>query len=158
AGALLVAEGSWLAELVRGALYVPRGFFKILLTPRLWPAAALPLLVNVVVFALVSFFVVHFVRDWSERYLAPHRFDDWHNAWWIAARIVHAVAWVAYYLAPIMLPLIVAWLVGAFPFSLLFRVIFAPLATIVSERTEQLVLELPQARAPLDLGALASSM
>ncbi|MBI3723961.1 EI24 domain-containing protein [bacterium] len=159
AGALLVPEGSWLREIFRGASYVPRGFWKILTTPRLWPVAALPFLVNVIIFVLVSWLVVHVLRGWLEGYVNPHRFDNWTGLWWgIASWLVWGAAELVYHLAPIMVPLIVAWLIGAFPFSLIFRIIFAPLATIVSERTEQIVLDLPQAKEPLDLGSLAASI
>lgn len=158
ASALHVPAGSLGKEFLRGAAYVPRGFVRIFTTPRLWAVSALPLVLNIILFALVTYAGLALIDTFAKTYSAADALQDWHGWWTIAAYIIKFIAYIAYYLKFLMIPLLTAWLMGAFPFSIVLRALFMPFSTMVGERTEQIVLDLPQAKQPFHLGELQASI
>ncbi|MEZ0229853.1 MAG: EI24 domain-containing protein, partial [Planctomycetota bacterium] len=158
AAAMLVPEGSPTREFFRGAAYVPRGFVAILSRPKLWPVAALPFLLNIVIFVLVTYAGIFLIKTFSMQYSDAKALSDWTGWWAIAAYIVKFLAYISYYLGFVMVPLLTAWAMSAFPFSIVLRAIFMPFATILGERTEQFILDLPQAKEPFNFAALQASI
>jgi uncharacterized protein involved in cysteine biosynthesis len=146
-------------ELLRGAAYVPRGFLTILTRPRLWAVSAIPLLLNIIIFVLTVGLTIYVLNDWLIKETAPGALEQWKGFWWGAlAIIIEVLGWLGRVASWIIIPLLTAWLMGAFPFSIILRAIFTPFATIVGERTEQVILDLPQAKEPFHLGELGSSI
>ncbi len=158
AAAMLVQEGTALREFFRGAAYVPRGLMTILARPRLWPVAALPFLLNIVIFVLVTYAGLALIKTFSLQYSDAKALSDWTGWWTVAAYIIKFLAYISYYLGFVMVPLLTAWAMSAFPFSIVLRAIFMPFATILGERAEQLILDLPQAKEPFNFGALQAAI
>ncbi len=161
AAAMLVPVGTPWREVFRGALYVPRGFVTILARPRLWPAAALPLLLNIALFAVVWWFGMWVIEKTLQPLTSTEALPDWNGFFWTcAAYVVKFIAWIATATLTrwLFLPLVVAWAMTAPPFSFVLRALFAPLSTIVGERTEQLVLGLDQAKLPFNFGEFQASI
>jgi len=155
---MLVPVGSPWREIFRGAVYVPRGFFKILSSPRLWAVSAIPLLLNIIVFALVTYAGFKLVDLYAVQYSKADALSDWHGWWGFVAAFLKAVAYLAYYLKFLMMPVLTAWLLSAPPFTFIMRAIFMPFSTMIGERTEQIVLALPQAKQPFHFGELQASI
>jgi uncharacterized protein involved in cysteine biosynthesis len=160
AGANLVPEGVFVTELLRGASYVPRGFFKILLTPRLWATAALPSFVNVIIIVLLWFLCWGALEHFLGQYASSESLPTWTGWWKVLAYVIHFTAYVATsgVTKVVMVPLLLTWLMTAPPFTFILRAIFAPLSTIVGERTEQNVLDLPAASKPFNLGDVQTAI
>jgi CysZ protein len=151
AAANLVPVGMPWKEFFYGAAYMPRGFFKILVSPRLWPAAAIPLILNIIIFACVAVGGIWLLNHALTPLASPDALPDW-NGWWVIPKyIIKFLGMAVGYLSWAMIPLLTAWLMGAFPFSLLLRAMFTPFATMVSERTEQVMLGLETAKQPLSV-------
>lgn len=146
AASRLVPVGTSGREFLRGASYVPRGFFMILSSPRLWPTAILPLLLNILIFGLVVAGGIWILNHALQPLASPEALPEW-SGWWIIPKyIIKFTANAAGWLSFLMVPLLTAWLMSAFPFSIILRAIFMPFATLVGERAEQITLELPSAK------------
>ncbi len=138
---------------------MPRGFWQIFTTPRLWGVAAIPLVLNILVFVGVWLLTYFVINDWLIKQTDANAHPDWTGFWWQSlAWILMMLGFVARAAAFLLIPLITAWLMSAFPFAVAFRAIFAPFATMVGERTEQIVLDLPEAKERFDFGKLHASL
>jgi uncharacterized protein involved in cysteine biosynthesis len=157
----LVPGGSFVREFFRGASYVPRGAVKIITTPKLWAVSALPLVLNVAIFLLVYYVILRFLVGSLEHYASPEATKTWTGVgWWIVGTVLWALGNLvaSTVFKVVVIPLLLAWLMGAFPLSVILRTIFAPLATMVGERTEQVTLGLDAANEGFHLGALQASL
>jgi CysZ protein len=151
AGAGVVPAGSWFVELIRGVSYLPRGALKLLATPALWPAAVVPLLLNVLT-VLGVFLVCWFVIvPWLGQYDSLAELEDWTGwLWGSLSYVVVGLSTLAEYALPVLLPLLSSWLILAFPFNLLYKLLFMPVMELLTEATERRVLSLEE-DAKLDL-------
>lgn len=159
AGEHLVAPGAWSRELLRGALYVPRGFFRLLRSPSLWKWAVVPLILNIVVI-LLSFLLAGNLAEWLEGKTGAGALRDWEEAgrlWWTLSYVVWALGWVASKLVWVVVPLLSTWLIVAFPFGIIYKLLFMPFMELMTESTERLVLGFKEDQ-PFDFGRIYSNL
>jgi CysZ protein len=142
AGADLLPAGTWKRELLRGASYLPRGAFRLLRTPALWKYAVVPFILNVLVL-IAAGFVAYWAGEWIVSKADDQALASWKSAggfWNAMSYVVFFLAVIARVLAFIILPLISAWLLVAFPFNILYKIVFMPFMELLSEGTERVVL------------------
>ena len=155
AAAMLVPRGSVTRELLRGAAYVPRGAWRILVTPKLWLVSLVPFIFNIAFMYGMWKLADVFVVDWFDRHTSIEAFENWHGFWAFAAFVLRFLGALVHVGAIIMVPICAAWLMTTPP----FRVIFAAMSTLVGGRTEQLVLQPPgKPVAPFNLGAFQAAL
>ncbi len=153
AGRLLVPHVEWWREVLRGASYLPRGLFRVLRSPSLWKFAIVPLLLNLLVL-LLAFWIAGYVRNWLALQTGAGSLGSWEAAgwgWWLLAKIVFLLGWVAQWLSFIAIPMIMTWLITAFPFNLIYKILFMPFMELLTEATERIVLRIEEHQA-FDLG------
>lgn len=159
AGEHLVPSGTWTRELIRGALYVPRGFFRLLRSPSLWKWAVVPLILNIVV-VFLSLWLASSLADWLVGKTGAGALKTWEDAgglWWVLSYVVWALGWVASKLVWIVLPLLSTWLIVAFPFGIIYKLLFMPFMELMTESTERLVLGFHEDQ-PFDFGRIYSNL
>lgn len=159
AGELLVPSGRWTAELLRGASYLPRGFFRLLRSPSLWKWAAVPFLLNVVVIAL-SFWLASSLAGWLETKTGAGTLKAWEDAgtlWYVLSFVVWALGWVAAKLVWVVVPLLSTWLIVAFPFGIIYKLMFMPFMELMTESTDRVVLSFNEDQ-PFDFGRIYGNM
>ncbi len=159
AGEHLVAPGAWSRELVRGALYMPRGLFRLLRSPSLWKYAVVPLILNIIVVVL-SFLLADRLAEWLVGKTGAGALRAWEDAgglWWVLSYVVWALGWVASKLVWVVLPLISTWLIVAFPFGIIYKLLFMPFMELMTESTERLVLGFDEDQ-PFDFARIYSNL
>lgn len=157
AGELLVPTGTWTRELLRGALYLPRGFFRLLRSPSLWKWAIVPLILNIAV-VILSFVLANSLHDWLVANTGAGALKDWTGLFWgPLSYVVRAIGWVASYAVWIILPLISTWLIVAFPFGIIYKLLFMPFMELMTESTERLVLGFHEDQ-PFDFGRIYANL
>ncbi|MCW8139779.1 MAG: EI24 domain-containing protein [Planctomycetota bacterium] len=142
AGELLVPSAAWTRELLRGAAYLPRGFFRLLRSPSLWKWAVVPLILNIIALS-AAFTLAYFINRWLGINTGPGSLGSWKDAgglWWALSYVVQALGWVASWLVWFALPLISTWLIVAFPFGIIYKLVFMPFMELLTESTERVVL------------------
>lgn len=159
AGADLVPPGTWKRELLRGATYLPRGAFRLMRSPSLWKYAVVPFLLNVLVL-VVAAFIAYWAGDWLIGMANEGALKDWEAAgglWKAMSYVVFFLAIIARVLAIVVLPLIMAWLLVAFPFNILYKIVFMPFMELLSEGTERVVLQVNTDK-PADFGKVYANL
>jgi CysZ protein len=159
AGALLVPQGTWIRELIRGATYLPRGFGRLVISPSLWKWAVIPLVLNILVVVL-SLVVAYQLVGWLQNQTSATALQSWADAgglWWIMSKVVWVLGYVATWLVWIMLPLLSTWLICAFPFSILYKLLFMPFMELMTESAERLVLKFDEDQ-PFDFGRVYANL
>lgn len=156
AAAMLVPQGSLVSELFRGASYVPRGAWRILVSPKLWLVALVPFVFNVAFMYGMWKLTEVFVVDWFDTHTSVQALQDWNGLFWgFLALVLKMLGLIVHWLSFIMVPLFAAWLMTTAP----FRVIFAAMSTLVGGRTEQLALQPPTRPVePFDLGKFQAAL
>ncbi|MCO5166902.1 MAG: EI24 domain-containing protein [Planctomycetes bacterium] len=142
AGELLVPAAPWTRELLRGAMYLPRGFFRLLRSPSLWKWAVVPLILNIIA-VVISLWLASFIAQWLTTKTGAGALNAWEQAgwlWWALSYVVWALGWVASKLVWIVMPIISTWLIVAFPFGIIYKLIFMPFMELMTESTERIVL------------------
>ena len=140
-------QGGKLAELFRGLSYVPRGLFKLVRTPGLWPIAAVPLLLNVLVVISVFLVTWFLIVPWLGRYDSLAELESWTGwVWGPLAYVVVGLSTLGTYAAPVLLPVLGTWLILAPPFNLLYKLLFMPAMELLTEATERRILGLADTR------------
>jgi CysZ protein len=158
-GEHLLLPRSWMGELLRGATYLPRGFFRLLRSPSLWKWAVVPLVLNILVVGL-SLWLATWVAYWLETKTGAGALKTWEDAgglWWIMSYVVWALGWVASKLSFVILPIISTWLMVAFPFGILYKLLFMPFMELMTESTERLVLGFNEDQ-PFDFGRIYGNL
>ncbi|MEZ6188389.1 MAG: EI24 domain-containing protein [Planctomycetota bacterium] len=142
AGARLVPGKGWLRELFRGMTYLPRGAGRIVRSPSLWKYSIVPLILNLVAVGL-AFALAWVLSGWLVELTGPDRLESWTGWFW------YSLSWVVYFLGLIaraavfvVVPLLALWLIVAFPFSLLYKLVFMPFMEMLTEATDRAVLEI----------------
>ena len=150
AGARLVPRGSLLRELARGAAYLPRGAFEILVRPRLWKWAAVPTLLNVLTI-LGALYLAGLADAWLEAQTSAEALADWTGWWWGSLSwVVRGLGALGGLLSWLLIPLLATWLIVAPPLSILYKILFMPVMELLAEGTDQLNVGLVD--VPFDLG------
>ena len=135
AGEHLVVTAPWTRELVRGALYMPRGFFRLLRSPSLWKWAVVPLVLNILV-VLLSLLLAYNMAEWLQDKTGAGALKAWEEAgglWWVLSYVVWALGWVASKLVWVVVPLLSTWLIVAFPFGIIYKLLFMPFMELMTE-------------------------
>ena len=141
AAAFVVPRGGALKEVLRGVAYLPRGMFKLVRSPSLWPIAAVPLLLNILVVALTFVLAWFFVLPWLEHYDSLAELSDWNGWLWGTLKyVVVGLSNIGAYAAPILLPLLSTWLIVCPPFKLAYVIMFMPAMEYLGEATERRIL------------------
>jgi uncharacterized protein involved in cysteine biosynthesis len=137
AGQLLTPHHGWWKELLLGASFLPRGALRVVTTPALWKFAIVPLLINICAIAL-SLALAYFLCDWLEKATGQHALQDWTGwLWGSLAWVVGALGLVARILAWLLMPVLAACLIVAFPFNLIYKLMFMPFMELLTEATER---------------------
>lgn len=144
AGQHLIGGKSWLREFMRGAGYLPRGALRIVRSPSLWKYSIVPLVLNLIAVVL-AVGLAYMLAGWLEELTGPERLEHWTGWFWAS------LAWVVWFLGMIaraavfiIVPLLTLWLIVAFPFSLLYKLVFMPFMEMLTERTDCVVLGIKQ--------------
>lgn len=126
------------SEFLRGAGYLPRGAWFLARNPRLWRYAAAPLLINLVVacagFALAVYLSVHMGELGSEA------LNSWQGGWSYVAWVLKPLLWLSTILLPLLVPLLLAWLLTAFPLGILYKLLFTPFMEALGGATDRALL------------------
>ena len=140
AGKAISPRRVWWRELLLGTTFLPRGALKVLFTPALWKFAVIPLLINICV-VILSLWLAWLLCDWLEKATGQNALQGWTGwGWGTLAWIVGALGLVARIMAWILLPILSACLIVAFPFNLLYKLVFMPFMELLTEATERHVL------------------
>lgn len=157
AGQALSPARPWWQELLLGASFLPRGALRIVGTPGLWKFAVVPLLINLCAIAL-SLFLAYLLCDWLEKATGQHALQDWTGWFWGAmAWVVGALGLMARILAWFLMPIIAACLIVAFPFNLLYKLVFMPFMELLTEATERRVLGIED-ETPFELARIYANL
>ena len=134
----------WWQELLLGASFVPRGALRLLVTPGLWKFAMVPLLINICAIVL-ALWLAYLLNSWLGEMTGPDAMKEWTGWFW------GALSWVVYLLGLIartagfvLMPVLAACLIVAFPFNLLYKLVFMPFMELLTEATERKVLAISQ--------------
>jgi CysZ protein len=149
AGERLLPAGTWVRELLRGAFYLPRGLFRLVRSPSLWKWAVVPLILNLLV-VFLSLWLASSLADWLQGKTGAGALKSWEDAgtlWWLLSYVVWALGWVASKLVYVFIPLISTWLIVAFPFAILYKLVFMPFMEVLTEATERIVLGIHEDKA-----------
>jgi uncharacterized protein involved in cysteine biosynthesis len=151
----LVAPATPPHEFVRGVAYLPRGFWRIVTAPRTWGIVAITLTLNVVFAVGVTYVAVPALENWLTYTTAPNVLVGWNTGWWRVARIVvEFLGWLVRALPYFTVPGITAWVLSTPP----FRVVFAALGTLISDRVERAELGERPAATAVDLLSVERSI
>ncbi|HZU96274.1 MAG TPA: EI24 domain-containing protein [Planctomycetota bacterium] len=138
ARARTVPVGSRQREVLRGISYLPRGLWQILKTPASWGAIILPLGLNIVFVLGVTLALVPQLEHWLELATIPRALADL-KGWLTPLRYaIIFMGWLFRTASYFAVPGLTAWALSLPP----FRIIYAALGTLVSERIERSVLGL----------------
>lgn len=158
AGQYLSPPRSWWKELLLGASFLPRGAMRVVTTPGLWKFAVVPLLINLCAI-LLSLFLAWLLCDWLEKATDQHALVEWTGWFWGAmAWVVGALGLVARILAWILMPVVAACLIVAFPFNLLYKLVFMPFMELLTEATERHVLGISDGDSPFELARIYANL
>jgi uncharacterized protein involved in cysteine biosynthesis len=131
--AKLVGPGSSQREFFRGVRYLPRGAWKALSSPHLWPTLAIALVLNVVFVIGVETIMIPALENWLKYTTLPDALSQWTGAMRIFKHLATFLGWTVRVAGFFAIPGLTAWVLSTPP----FRIIFAVLATQVSEKLER---------------------
>jgi uncharacterized protein involved in cysteine biosynthesis len=129
----LVAAGSRQREFLRGVSYLPRGAWKALTSPRLWPTIAIILVLNVIFVVGVNEIVIPALESWLKYATAPEALSQWTGSLRALRYVAELLGWLVRAAGYFAIPGLTAWVLSTPP----FRVIFAALGTHVSALVER---------------------
>ena len=129
----LVPEGSRQREFLRGAAYLPRGAWKALTSPHLWPSIGIGLVLNVIFVVGVTEVVIPSLENWLKYATAPEALTQWTGSLRALRYVAELLGWLVRAAGFFAIPGLTAWVLSTPP----FRVIFAALATHVSAQVER---------------------
>jgi len=157
AGRLIVPRGSWWGELLRGASYLPRGFFRIARSPSLWKFAIVPFVLNLIAIGL-ALVAAFYLSEWLAEQTGPDKLEDWTGWFWGAmSYVVWFLGMVSRVAVWIILPILVTVLIVAFPFNLLYKLVFMPFMELLTEATERKIVKIKD-DATLDFGKFYANL
>ncbi len=125
-------------EFFRGMGYLPRGFWFLLRKPRLWKYAVVPLLINMVVALLGLWGAIYLSKNVHE--MGTAGMADWEGAWAVAAKVFEFGLYLFEFAAVLLIPIVLAWLLTAFPLGILYKLLFTPFMEALGGATDRLVL------------------
>lgn len=147
AGKGLVVKGSGsIASAATGLAALPSGAWYLLGHRRLWPYAAAPLIVNLVLYLVLGSLAITYVLPVLVGWLTPASFPWWLS--WVEPFLKPFLGWLVWLFS--FLLLVVA---GALSFTAVGSVIAAPFLDFLSEKVENLELGRSLGR-PFSLGVL----
>jgi CysZ protein len=125
-------------EFFRGMSYLPRGAWFLLRNPRLWKYAIVPLLINMVVALLGLWGAIYLAQNVHE--MGTSAMADWEGAWAVLAFILEAMLYLFEAAAVFVIPILLAWLLTAFPLGILYKLLFTPFMEGLGGATDRLIL------------------
>ncbi len=141
AGALLLAPKGKIAELFRGASYLPRGGMRLLRSPSLWKLAIIPTIINLAVLVFAFVLATQVVWPWLEGLTSEQALADWTGwGWGSLAKLLQGLTAIGGFLSLFILPLLSSWLLVAFPCGIIYKLLFMPFMELLTESTERIVL------------------
>ncbi len=129
----VVPRGSRQREFLRGVAYLPRGAWKALTSPHLWPTLALLLVLNVIFVLSVTTLVIPPLENWLRYTTAPESLAQWTGTLAVFRYVARLLGWLVRTSSYFAIPALTAWILSTPP----FRVILAALSTHVSEQIER---------------------
>jgi len=125
-------------EFMRGMGYLPRGFWFLFRNPRLWKYAVVPLLINMVVALLGLWGAIYLSKNVHE--MGTNAMSDWQGAWAVAAKVFEFGLYLFEFAAVLLIPIVLAWLLTAFPLGIIYKLLFTPFMEALGGATDRLVL------------------
>lgn len=125
-------------EFMRGMGYLPRGAWFLFRNPRLWKYAVVPLLINMVVALLGLWGAIYLSKNVHE--MGTNAMADWEGAWAVAAKVFEFGLYLFEFAAVLLIPVVLAWLLTAFPLGILYKLLFTPFMEGLGGATDRLVL------------------
>lgn len=125
-------------EFMRGMGYLPRGAWFLFRNPRLWKYAVVPLLINMVVALLGLWGAIYLSKNVHE--MGTNAMADWEGAWAVAAKVFEFGLYLFEFAAVLLIPIVLAWLLTAFPLGILYKLLFTPFMEALGGATDRLIL------------------
>lgn len=132
------AQGFAGTEFFRGMSYLPRGAWFLLRNPRLWKYAVVPLLINMVVALLGLWGAIYLAGNVHE--MGTSAMADWEGAWGALAFVLKGMLYLFEAMAVLVIPVLLAWLLTAFPLGILYKLLFTPFMEGLGGATDRLIL------------------
>ena len=136
AGELLVERKGAFREFFRGMAYLPRGALRLVRTPRLWPYATVPLILNILALIVGGLLAYYVVRPWLNGIIT-----GWEEEGGVWAVLRWGLVFLEYVGFLLVFPAI-AFLIVCPPFNIAYKLVFMPVMEILTEATERVMLGL----------------
>ena len=131
-------------EFLRGAGYLPRGAWLLIRNPKLWKFAVVPLLINMVV-ALLGLWGAIYLSQHADA-MANSAMADWTGGWEYVGNVLRFLLRLFELFALLLVPIVLAWLLTAFPLGILYKLLFTPFMEALGGATDREILTGGKAR------------
>ncbi|MBL4844328.1 MAG: EI24 domain-containing protein [Planctomycetes bacterium] len=132
------ARGYAPGEFMRGAGYLPRGAWFLLRNPKLWKFAVVPLVINMIVALLGLWGAIYLVQHADT--IANNAMADWTGVWEYVGNVLRFLLRLFEFFAVLVVPILLAWLLTAFPLGILYKLLFTPFMEALGGATDRALL------------------